>query len=240
MLRKLIRKLVYREKATSEAFVEYLRKNGVQVGKHVKFYSPPHTLIDMSFPWLITIGDHVKITHGVIILTHDYSWAVLKRLPKNNGRILGAQSPVEIGNNVFIGMNAIITKGTTIGDNVIIGAGSVVTGVCESNSVYAGVPARKIMTIEEFYRKREEKQFEEAKQIAQLYYKRFDKYPPREIFVEHFPLFCDADEAMQVPAFKSQMATGECFDECYAYMKENAPMFATYDDFLGACFCGEE
>lgn len=27
---------------------------------------------------MITIGDHVRITEGVKILTHDYSWSVLK------------------------------------------------------------------------------------------------------------------------------------------------------------------
>ena len=114
-------------------------------------------------PWLISMGDNVRITHVVIILTHDYSWSVLKKLPHKGGAVFGAQAPVKIGNNVFVGMNAIITRGVTIGDNVIIGAGSVVTHDCESNSVYAGSPAKKIMTIDEYYAKREEKQFEEEK-----------------------------------------------------------------------------
>ena len=54
-----------------------------------------------------------------------------------------------IGNNVFIGMRSIILQGTNIGDNVIIGAGSVVSGKVESNSVYAGNPAKKICSLEE-------------------------------------------------------------------------------------------
>ena len=94
MLRKLIRKFILREKADSESYVSYLRKKGVAVGRDVTIYSPLHTEVDLTCPWLLTIGNHVRITRGVIILTHDYSWAVLKHLPGNEGRILGAQSPV--------------------------------------------------------------------------------------------------------------------------------------------------
>lgn len=40
--------------------------------------------------------------------------------------------------------------GVTIGDDVIVGAGSVVTRDLDSNSVYAGVPARRLSSIEEY------------------------------------------------------------------------------------------
>ena len=147
MLKNLLRNIVYREKASSEKFVAYLRKQGAEIGEDVTFFSPPHTVVDSSCPWMLRIGNHVRITHGVIILLHDYSWSVLKQLPECAGKIHGAQSPVAIGNNVFVGMNAIITRGVTIGDNVVIGAGSVVTKDCEPNSVYAGVPAKKVKEI---------------------------------------------------------------------------------------------
>lgn len=54
--------------------------------------------------------------------------------------MLGASGVVEIGDNVFIGMNTIIERNVKIGNNVVIGAGSVVTKDCEPNSVYAGAP----------------------------------------------------------------------------------------------------
>ena len=133
MIRKLVRSLIYREKADSESFVKFLRQKGASIGEDVRFFSPMKSTVDLQTPWLITIGNHVNITQGVVILTHDYSWSVLKRLPQNNGRILGAQSPVKIGDNVFIGMNTVITRGVTIGNNVVIGTNSVVTSDCEDN-----------------------------------------------------------------------------------------------------------
>lgn len=236
MISKLFRKILLREKATSSDFVKYLRKKGVKIGENVRFYSPSNTLVDMQAPWLITIGDNVNITHGVIILTHDYSWSVLKRYDTSKGVVLGGQSPVTIGNNVFIGMNAVITRGVTIGDNVIIGAGSVVTKDCDSNGVYAGNPAKKIMSIDEYLAKREQKQFEEAKTMALMYKERFGVNPPKEVFNEYFMLFSNADEASNNPEFCRQLKTGSNFDDSVAYMNKQTPKFESFESFLNECF----
>jgi acetyltransferase-like isoleucine patch superfamily enzyme len=57
--------------------------------------------------------------------------------------------PVIIGNNVWIGANVIILKGTEIGDNSVIGAGSVVVGSkIRSNEIWAGNPAKFIKMID--------------------------------------------------------------------------------------------
>ena len=53
-------------------------------------------------------------------------------------------APVEIGDNVFVGMGARILKGTTIGSDSVIGAGAVVTGSIPAGVVAAGNPARVI------------------------------------------------------------------------------------------------
>jgi acetyltransferase-like isoleucine patch superfamily enzyme len=52
-----------------------------------------------------------------------------------------------IGDDVFVGANAIILKGVTIGDRSIIGAGSVVTKNIPSDEIWAGNPARKISDV---------------------------------------------------------------------------------------------
>lgn len=236
MPKNFLRNLIFREKASSEKYIAWLKKKGVTVGAFVTVYAPRSGYIDVTCPWLLTIGDHVKITQGVIILTHDYSWSVLRQLPNHKGIILGAQSPVTIGNNVFIGMNAIITRGVTIGDNVIIGACSVVTKHCDSGFVYAGVPAEKIMTVEEYYRKREKSQFDDARKMALLYRERFGKKPPKEVFREYFMLFCTAEEAMQIPEFQSQMNLSGSVAASEEYLQKTKPMFQDYTEFLDACY----
>ena len=132
-------------------------------------------------------------------------------------------------------MNAIITRGVTIGDNVVIGAGSVVTKDCECDSVYAGNPARKIMSIQEYLQKRRALQFEEACDMARVYRQRFGHNPPKEMFHEYFlTTFCGPDESVGTPAFRKQMETGENFEDTLAYMHSHAPMFNSFEEFLDA------
>jgi serine acetyltransferase len=59
-------------------------------------------------------------------------------------------APIAIGNDVYIGVNAIILAGVTIGNRCIIGAGTVVTKSIPDNSVAVGVPARVVKTVDEY------------------------------------------------------------------------------------------
>lgn len=56
--------------------------------------------------------------------------------------------PVMIGNDVFIGARAIITKGVTIGDGAIVAAGSVVTRDVPERAVVGGNPARVLKHVD--------------------------------------------------------------------------------------------
>lgn len=234
-MKQFLKNLVLGEKASSERFVAYLRRQGVQIGERVRFYSPTHTLVDLSAPWLITIGNNVCITHGVIILTHDYSWAVVKQLPDSDGLVLGAKSPVKIGSNVFIGMNAVITRGVTIGDNVIIGAGSIVTSDCESNGVYAGNPARRIMSVEEYREKRSTRQFAEAKTLVAEYRAHYGKNPPQEELAEYVMLFSNVQAAKARPSLLAKLQTGGNGSQSLNYLEQHPAMFESYEAFLEAC-----
>ena len=57
---------------------------------------------------------------------------------------IGYASPVTIGNDVWIGANAVILPGVTIGNNVVVVAGAVVTKDVPDNTLVAGVPGQKI------------------------------------------------------------------------------------------------
>jgi carbonic anhydrase/acetyltransferase-like protein (isoleucine patch superfamily) len=51
---------------------------------------------------------------------------------------------IAIGNDVFIGANAIVLDGVTVGDGAVIGAGAVVTADVPPYAIVGGVPARVI------------------------------------------------------------------------------------------------
>ncbi len=72
----------------------------------------------------IQIGSNTLFGEDVKIYDHNYH-INSGELIKNSGHTLGS---VVIGNNCWIGSNAVILKGTVIGDNCVIGAGCVIDG----------------------------------------------------------------------------------------------------------------
>lgn len=108
-----------------------------------------------SEPYLITLGDYVRISGFVQFVTHDGGSWFFRRAGKykdvvNFGRI-------KVGNNVFLGTRCIIMPNVKIGNNCVIGAGSIVTKDVPDNSVAVGVPAKVIMTIDEYAQKMKSK-----------------------------------------------------------------------------------
>lgn len=198
------------------------------VGNNTIIYVPSKTLIDLQNPHMIQIGENVKITEGVKILTHDFTWCVTSQI---DGTITGNVGSVEIGNNVFIGMNSIITKDVKIGNNVIIGAGSIVTKDCDDNSVYAGVPAKKIMSIKEYYFKRKERQIEEAKNIAIKYYQNTGRLPDLKVLREYSFLFGNKLNS----TVEQVLRDSGHFEKCLKTFKEHKPEFDSVDNFLEYC-----
>ena len=230
LIRRIARKLVMGKRSDSESYIRYLRSIGVQIGEDVTIYVPSKTLIDEQYPWMITIGNHVRITEGVKILTHDYAWSVGKRY---TGGVFGASGVVEIGNNVFLGMNTIICRNVRIADNVIIGGGSVVTKDCLKAGVYAGNPARYITDLDSFCNKRKDLQATEAIELVRNYRRRFGKTPDKKCIEEYFLLYAHPENAKE---HESIMNLCDNYDETFEYKKNNPSKYESYEDFIRSCF----
>ena len=103
------------------------------VGKNVSW--------DGVYPEEIEIGNNAHITNGCVILSHYFTidhrgWTIYKH------------GKVRIGEHVYLGTNAIITKPVTIGHHSVIGAGSVVTKDIPPCEIWGGVPAKFIRKFE--------------------------------------------------------------------------------------------
>lgn len=143
---------------------EYLRPALGALG--AKCYIEPSFYFDHGYN--IFLGDGVYMNTGCIILDqcpvhigsntlfgprvgiycalHPVD-AMIRNLLVEGGK------PITIGDNCWIGGNAVICPGVTIGDNVVIGAGSVVTKDIPSNTVAVGNPCKVIREIGEADRK---------------------------------------------------------------------------------------
>lgn len=91
----------------------------------------------------IRIGKRVLLGPNVQLYTATHP---MDREKRASG--LEAGKPITIGDDVWIGGNAVINPGVTIGDNVVIGSGAVVTKDLPSNVFAAGNPAKVIKPLD--------------------------------------------------------------------------------------------
>lgn len=99
--------------------------DSIYIGKGSNVQDNAVVHVDKGFP--VKIGENVTIGHGAIV--HGCT----------------------VGNNVLVGMGAIILNGAKIGDNCIIGAGAMVTQNKEipANSLLMGCPAKVVREVDE-------------------------------------------------------------------------------------------
>lgn len=163
----LIQRLYYKI-CSNDKRINFLRKQGVHIGEDCDIASNVNF---GSEPYLISLGDKVRISANVLFITHDGGCWVVRNCDfsyKNVDLI----SQIKVGNNVHIGMGAIIMPGVHIGNNVIIGCGAIVTGDIPDNSVAAGVPCRVIRSIDD-YIKKHKSDFLETKHLSPSQKKEF-------------------------------------------------------------------
>ena len=92
----------------------------------------------------MVIGDNVLFGPNVVVVSSQHRWDLSATLPiiEQGHR----KAKIEIGNDCWIGANAVVTPGVSLGEGTVVGAGSVVTSSTEPYSIVAGAPARKIGT----------------------------------------------------------------------------------------------
>lgn len=231
-IKRIVKKMFYSFRCDEESYIEYLRKGGAEIGERVRIFDPKNTIIDATRPFMIKIGSDVQITSGVTILTHGYDWSVLKGV---YGDVLGSCGEVVIGNNCFIGMYSIILKGCHIGNNCIIGANSLVNKDIPDGWVAAGNPARPIMTVENYYKKRIELQLDEATELYRCFLTRMKKEPSIELFDEFFWLFQRRDSKGLTEGQKNKISLVGNYNFAMEKFLHSKPIFDGFDSFLEYC-----
>jgi acetyltransferase-like isoleucine patch superfamily enzyme len=95
----------------------------------------------------ISIGKHCRIAAGIQMF--DVSGHPSDPAARLAGKPAAAEDvrPITIGDNVWIGSNAIVYPGVAIGDNSIVSMGSVVMNSVPADTVVAGNPARQIRSL---------------------------------------------------------------------------------------------
>jgi acetyltransferase-like isoleucine patch superfamily enzyme len=94
----------------------------------------------------IEIGDHVMFANGCFVGDADHRYDDPDRPITAQGFV--PRGPVRIGDNVWFGVNCVVTGGVEIGDRAVIGANSVVTKDIPAGTIAAGAPAKVLREIE--------------------------------------------------------------------------------------------
>ena len=146
-----------KEKYMKEVFAECGENNYIELplhanwgGHHVHFGSQIYansnlTLVDDGH---IYVGDKVMFGPNVTIATANHPID-----EKLRGKGLQYNKDVYIGENTWIGANAVIVPGIRIGKNVVIGAGSVVTKDIPDDVLAVGNPCRVLREVGEHDKK---------------------------------------------------------------------------------------
>lgn len=121
---------------------KYAKLLGVEIGENTRIYLKEWG----SEPFLITVGCNCTITNGVRFLTHDGATSLVRQ----DGVRFQRYGRIEIGDNVFVGIDSIILPGVRIASNSVVAAGSVVTKDVEEGTIVGGNPAKVIKKFQEY------------------------------------------------------------------------------------------
>ncbi len=227
IIRRIIARIQrYKRESSSSAYIAYLRKKGIRIGQGTIIFDPKNISIDVSRPELIEIGENVFLHKGTQIMSHD--WASYLFVNAYND-FIPSHDPVKIGNNVWLGRDVTILKGVTIGENVLIGMGSIVTKDIPANSVAVGTPAKVIMTLDEYYKRRKEQYTDEAIRYAISIFNN-GRTPSVEEFFDDYPVFVDSRNYKNYPYnYLRQFRDEKTF---YNWLNTHRAPFNGFEEFI--------
>jgi acetyltransferase-like isoleucine patch superfamily enzyme len=167
------RELIKNELAARRAFASFpihgewlegLQKGRIEIGENTLFKEHCWLTLDLDKA-RIEIGANCFFNLGVMVAAQDEitigDWSMIA-----NGCFIGdaahrfddpdtpvalqgftSKGPVHIGENVWLGVNCVVTSGVTIGDRCVVGSNSVVTSDIPPDTIAVGSPARVIKQI---------------------------------------------------------------------------------------------
>lgn len=92
----------------------------------------------------VCIGNHVNLAQGITVTALNHNFEDSSKRIDEQGV---STKPVVIGDDVWIGTNAVILPGVTIGSHCVVAAGAVVTKDVPDHTLVGGVPAKVIKNI---------------------------------------------------------------------------------------------
>lgn len=125
-------------------------------------------------PKLVAIHNNVSIAANVTFVTHDAIRHTLNY--RDNFKYNPHHGCIEVMDNVFIGLGAIIMPGVRIGENAVVAAGAVVCKDVKPWSIVGGVPAREIgcaKKLKEIRREESEKYTVEQSECVDFLWEKF-------------------------------------------------------------------
>ena len=92
----------------------------------------------------VCIGNHVNLAQGITVTALNHNFEDSSKRIDEQGV---STKPVVIGDDVWIGTNAVILPGVTIGSHCVVAAGAIVTKDIPDHTLVGGVPAKVIKNI---------------------------------------------------------------------------------------------
>lgn len=119
-------------------------KKGIQIGNYVHIA----VYVSLMGEGKITLEDYSGLSSRVSVYSSndDYSGEFMSNPTVPTELTNVTHADVKIGKHVLVGSGAIILPGITLNEGAVVGALSLVNKDCEGFYIYAGNPAKKIVT----------------------------------------------------------------------------------------------